>query len=80
MKPYLLPAAWASTQGSGNYNEVVDIYPDGVIDEMDIALFVESWLEYGLAYLNADIEPYGGNGVVDFADFAAFANQWFGGQ
>jgi hypothetical protein len=79
----ILAAAWRSTEGSGNYIAIVDVYPaggDGVIDGMDVALFVESWLGYGLAYLNADIEPYGGNGVVNFADFAAFANQWFDGQ
>ncbi len=78
-----LAAAWRSTEGSDNYNAVVDVYPaggDDVIDEMDVVLFVESWLGYGMAYFNADIEPYGGNGVVDFADFAAFANQWFDGQ
>jgi hypothetical protein len=76
-------AAWRSTEGSDSYSAIVDVSPaggDGVIDEMDVILFVESWLGYGLAYLNADIEPYGGDGVVDFADFAVFANQWFNGQ
>jgi hypothetical protein len=79
----ILAAAWRTAIGSENYNPAVDISPqwgDGIINEYDAALFVEYWLDEGLAYLNADIEPYGGDGDVDLSDFAAFANKWLEGK
>jgi hypothetical protein len=79
----IFAAAWRTLIGSENYNPAADVSPkwgDGIIDEYDAALFVESWLDEGLGYLNADIEPYGGDGDVDLADFAAFANLWLEGK
>lgn len=73
----ILAAAWKTSIGSEDYNPIVDIWPewgDGIINEYDAALFVEYWLNEGSVYLNADIEPYGGDDDVDLVDFAAFAN------
>ena len=39
----------------------------------DLAVFVEQWL---LEKLSADISPDGGDGFVDFSDWAVFANAW----
>jgi hypothetical protein len=46
--------------------------PDGV-DIEDLAELCEQWLFYEIP---ADLAPPGGDGIVDFADFAVFANQW----
>ena len=46
--------------------------PDGV-ETNDLAVLVEQWL---LEELSADVWPDGGDGVVDFLDWAIFANGW----
>ncbi|GAF74413.1 unnamed protein product, partial [marine sediment metagenome] len=48
------------------------VCPDGV-EINDLAVLVEQWL---LEKLSADISPDGGDGFVDFADWAVFANAW----
>ena len=46
--------------------------PDGV-DIWDLAVLCQQWL---LERIPADVAPPGGDGIVDFADFAVFAVQW----
>jgi mucin-19 len=48
------------------------VCPDGV-DIDDLAALCEEWL---LAELSADVWPEGGDGIVNFLDWAVFANQW----
>ena len=48
------------------------VCPDGV-EINDLAMLVEQWL---LEKLSADISPDGGDGFVDFADWAVFADAW----
>ncbi len=73
-------AAWRSKTGDGNYNADVDIVFDGEIEWEDLELFVDYWLMRGSYYLKADIEPYGGDGIVNGRDYATFAGQWLGGD
>jgi len=46
---------------------------DGDIDAFDLAAFCDQWL---LSNLSADIALLDGDGVVDFLDWAVFANAW----
>jgi sugar lactone lactonase YvrE len=46
--------------------------PDGV-DVNDLVVLCEQWL---LEELSADVWPDGGDGVVDFSDWASFADGW----
>jgi hypothetical protein len=48
--------------------------PDGV-DVNDLMVVCEQWL---LEELSADVWPDGGDGVVDFSDWASFAGGWKG--
>ena len=48
------------------------VCPDGV-DIYDLNEMCEQWL---LEEIPADLAPPGGDGIVDFADFVIFANQW----
>lgn len=48
------------------------VCPDGV-EINDLAVLVEQWL---LEKLSADISPDGGDGFVDFSDWAVFAAGW----
>jgi hypothetical protein len=48
------------------------VCPDGV-DILDIATLCDQWL---FEEIQADLLPPGGDGIVDFADFAVLANQW----
>ena len=48
--------------------------PDGV-DIYDFIVFVDQWL---LEELSKDIAPDGGDGIVNFLDWAVFANGWQG--
>ncbi len=50
------------------------VCPDGV-DFYDLVVFVDQWL---LEKLSHDIAPAGGDGIVNFMDFAAIANNWQG--
>jgi hypothetical protein len=43
------------------------------MDIEDLAELCEQWL---FAKIPADVAPPGGDGTVNFADFAIFANQW----
>ncbi|MBN1795692.1 MAG: hypothetical protein JW804_03385 [Sedimentisphaerales bacterium] len=73
----LFASAWQSFEGQPGYDEKYDIAkPYGVIDVKDVAVFVDYWLAKGGLYLNTDIEPYGGDGIVDFYDYAVFSNQY----
>ncbi|MFA5784303.1 MAG: hypothetical protein WC962_05445, partial [Phycisphaerae bacterium] len=69
--------SWYSQFGMTNYNSACDLVPDGVIDQFDLIVFIENWLDTGFDYLWADIYPQpDGDGVVDIYDFALFAQQW----
>jgi hypothetical protein len=46
--------------------------PDGV-EIYDLATLCEQWL---FEEIPADVVPPGGDGIVNFADFAVFADQW----
>jgi hypothetical protein len=48
------------------------VCPDGV-EMNDLAVLCEQWL---LEELSSDVWPEGGDGIVNFFDFAVFANQW----
>jgi hypothetical protein len=48
------------------------VCPDGVGIE-DLAELCEQWL---FVKISADVAPPGGDGIVNFADFAVFADQW----
>lgn len=73
----ILANAWQTTQSDPNWNPAVDIAgPYGEIDELDLNLFFDYWLAEGKSKLKADIEPYGGDGFVDFYDFAHLADDW----
>jgi len=48
--------------------------PDG-IDFYDLAIFIDQWL---LEKLTQDTSPDGGDGIVNFIDWATFADEWQG--
>jgi hypothetical protein len=48
------------------------VCPDGV-DFLDIEVLCEQWL---FNEIPSDLVPLGGDGIVNFADFAVFADQW----
>jgi beta-lactam-binding protein with PASTA domain len=50
-----------------------DLNVDGTVDIDDVYIMAVEWLSSGVL---ADIEPVGGNGVVDFLDFAVLASNW----
>jgi hypothetical protein len=50
-----------------------DMACPGVVGIEDLAVLCEQWL---MNEIPADLAPLGGDGTVDFADFAVFANQW----
>ncbi|MBA7628911.1 hypothetical protein ES703_36408 [subsurface metagenome] len=52
-----------------------DFEPDGDVDFDDLAVLVAEWLQSGENLL-ADIYPVGGDGIVNFLDFAIFAENW----
>jgi len=49
-----------------------DISADGNVDFDDLYILADNWLGNG----SADIAPPGGDGVVNFLDFAEFAKYW----
>jgi len=48
---------------------IYDLYPDGIIDLLDLDVLCENWLTTGPGDFDND-------GTVDFRDFAEFANVW----
>jgi hypothetical protein len=50
-----------------------DLACPGIVGIEDLAVLCEQWL---LSEIPADMAPSGGDGIVNFADFAVFANQW----
>ena len=48
---------------------IYDLYPDGIIDLLDLDVFCENWLTTGPGDFDND-------GTVDFRDFAEFASVW----
>jgi hypothetical protein len=50
-----------------------DLNKDCRVDFADLGMMCEDWV---LEELSADIWPDGGNGIVNFLDWAIFANQW----
>jgi hypothetical protein len=72
--------AWLSTDASGNWNPVCDIYPPGVdnsVDMNDLIVFIESWLDHSACL--ADIAPEPADEFVDLLDFAEFVQYWLEG-
>jgi GLUG motif-containing protein len=73
--------AWLSTDASGNWNPVCDIYPpgggDNSVDMNDLVVFIESWLDYSACL--ADIAPEPADEFVDLLDFVGFAQYWLEG-
>ena len=51
-----------------------DFEPDGDVDGVDLGTLAAEWLE--TENLSADIYPAGGDGIVNFLDFAEFAKYW----
>jgi len=49
--------------------------PDGV-DGIDLAVLCEQWLFKELSELSTDVAPDGGDGFVNFLDWALFAEKW----
>ena len=69
---------WSICEGT-NYPKLIwqipagdFICPDGV-DIFDLAELCEQWL---FEEIPADLAPPGGDGIVNFADFSVFAEQW----
>jgi len=52
-----------------------DFEPDGDVDSNDLAVLAAEWLQSGEDLL-ADIYPVEGDNVVNFLDFATFAEGW----
>jgi unsaturated rhamnogalacturonyl hydrolase len=50
-----------------------DIDGDGDVDFDDLKILADNWLE---DYPSADIFPPGGDGIINFLDFAALAQDW----
>jgi hypothetical protein len=50
-----------------------DLDVDGTVDIADIDWMSDEWLSSGIL---SDIEPPGGDGIVDFLDFAVLASNW----
>ena len=50
-----------------------DFEPDCDVDWVDLAVFTERWL---LPKLSMDVIPSGGDGIVNFLDWAVFADGW----
>jgi mannan endo-1,4-beta-mannosidase len=60
-------------------NSAADISRDEIVDYEDLAILAEQWLQT-LRTLSADIAPPpAGDGIVNFLDFASFANKWLAG-
>jgi beta-glucanase (GH16 family) len=73
------PTAGTSVPSGSAVNLVIslgirgDLNIDGTVNIVDIELMSSEWLSSGST---ADIEPVGGDGVVDFLDFAVLAANW----
>ncbi|MHC4123532.1 MAG: C10 family peptidase [Planctomycetota bacterium] len=52
-----------------------DFYPDCVVNFDDLIILCEQWLQ-APGVPSADIAPGGGDGFVDFLDFALFTKDW----
>jgi hypothetical protein len=50
-----------------------DLDGDGSVDIVDLRIMAGEWQSAGVS---ADIEPAGGDGIVNFRDFAALAVNW----
>jgi len=50
-----------------------DFEPDGDVDSDDLAILCKQWL---LERLSMDVAPDGGDGIVNFLDWAVFADGW----
>lgn len=50
---------------------------DGVIDEYDMSVLIDEWLQRGSHYLDADIAPVDvPDGIVNLLDYARFCADW----
>jgi len=50
-----------------------DFNIDCGVDWQDVAILCDQWLSYEIPY---DVAPDGGDGIVNFADWPAFASNW----
>jgi hypothetical protein len=62
----------------GLYKLPADFDGDSDVDSLDLAVFADSWLKVpGNAGYDSRANLYADpSGIVDFFDFAVFANQW----
>ncbi len=70
--------AWKTKSGQVKWNSQCDVWPeggDGVIDEMDLSVFINRWLTNGAG--QGDIAPaLRGDQIINFSDFAAAAENY----
>ena len=52
-----------------------DLDASGSVDMIDFAIVGGQWMQPG-GYPSADIEPLGGDGIVDFNDLSLFIDYW----
>ena len=50
-----------------------DFIIDGKVDLLDLGYFADKWMT---SDTKADIEPIGGNNIIDLSDFSIFSKQW----
>jgi hypothetical protein len=55
-----------------------DINRDGSVDSVDLGILVDQWLG-APSSPSADIAPDGGDGIVNFLDYAVLAGHWLEG-
>ena len=52
---------------------MADFNGDGFVDEKDVKMLLDYWLKNEPS---VDIAPVGGDGIIDFLDFAVFGRFW----
>lgn len=68
----MMANAWRSTPEDDNWNSLCDLYPDDVINYLDLQILVENWLICRWSIAGDIAGSYG----VNLADFAVIANAW----
>lgn len=70
--PYRAYANVTTDQTNQNYTatSIYDLYPDGVIDWLDLDVLCDNWLTAGPA------GDFNSDGIVDLVDYAKFASAW----
>ncbi len=68
-----IESPWSEYESSRQCDTPGDFEPDCDVDWADLAVFTERWL---LPKWSMDVIPSGGDGIVNFLDWTAFANGW----